>query len=194
MNLALAFAFAFLAACAIFAGGVTLLLRPGARLNDTIAGLVPVVIGAAGLAATAGPSFAADGFHTVAVPPELVSMAVDYVLLALGLLAGWLLRRIAAWLDLDREGKLVQRLETGMQAALGYARERLLAAGKDLDDVAVRSELVALAAGYLAPKLPDTLRALKIDPDGLQDRLTARLDGVVPHSSSPLSVARIVGD
>lgn len=123
-----------------------------------------------------GPAMAADG-HTIPIPPELVAELVNYAVLLLAAAATWVLRRVVAWLRIDAESKLVKRLEDGMGTALGFARERALVEGARLGAVDVRSRMVADAAAYLLPKMPQTLKALGIDAAGLSERLEARL----PH-------------
>lgn len=116
----------------------------------------------------------------IPVPPELVSTLVDYAFLGLSGLLGWAIKRGAALLHIRRESLLVERLEQGMGYALMYAREKALQQGASLTDINTRSELVAIAAGYLAPKMPGVLKELGIDPEGLRERLLGRVDLVAP--------------
>ncbi|AWB06800.1 hypothetical protein A6A40_17245 (plasmid) [Azospirillum humicireducens] len=124
-------------------------------------------------------ALAADG-PSVALPPELVSSLVDIVFLALSSLLGWAIKRGADLLHVRRESLLVERLEQGMGYALMYAREKALEKGASLTSIETRSELVAVAAGYLLPKMPAVMRELNIDAEGLRERLIGRVDLVAP--------------
>ncbi len=189
---AIAAALAAVVALTLLSGGVFLLLRPGAGVLRTAAGLAGVTVGGvAFLLASAGFALAADAVRSIPIPPEVVSMVVDLGLLVLSAGFGWLIKRGAAWLHIDREDRLVRRFEDGAGVALSFAREVLLAQGRDLTDVKTRSELVEIAAGYLAPKLPAILKELRIDPAGLRERLTGRIDLVAP---SPTVDARLGGE
>lgn len=145
-------------------------------------GLFPAALCAA---ASGLPILAPAPAAAATIPPELTAELVNGALLVLSALAGWALRRAMAWLRVDQEGKLARRLEDGMVVALGYARERALSQAAQLDAIDVRSQLVADAAAYLVPKMPQTLAALGIDDAGLAERLTARLDQVVPLPALP---------
>lgn len=123
---------------------------------------------------------AADTLYSVALPKELYASLIDYLFLALSGLLGWAIKRGAALLHLRRESILVDRLEQGMTYALMYAREKALEQGQTLTEFKTRSELVAVAAAYLAPKMPGLLKELNIDPNGLRERLTGRVDLVAP--------------
>lgn len=180
--MSIALAFAALAACALLAGGIYLLLRPGARVNDTAVGLAAVMVGAVGLMLLAGPAFAGDDaagaarVYAVTIPADLTAGLADLIVAALGAAGVWLIRRAAGWLHIERESRVVERVEAGMHAALGYARARMIEAGKDAGAVEVRSELVSVAAAYLLPKMPGAMRELGIDAEGLRERLAARLE------------------
>ena len=130
----------------------------------------------------ANHALAADSY-TVKLPPELLSSLVDYVFLGLSLLLSWGIKKGADLLHVRRESLLVERLEQGMGYALMYAREKALQKGAALTDIDTRSELVAVAAGYLAPKMPGVLKELNIDPEGLRERLLGRVDLVAPLPS-----------
>ncbi|HYH17517.1 MAG TPA: hypothetical protein VD995_02765 [Azospirillum sp.] len=175
-------AFLMVLALALLVWGIYSLVRPGARLGHAVAGLLSVAAGGVMLILLAVPALAADGaqVYAVSIPPDLVASVIDVAILALSALGSWLIKRGADWLKLDHESKLVERLELAMLPALTFARERLLAQGKDLSKVEVRSELVGVAATYLLPKMPGVLRNLGIDAEGLRERLTGRLDLVAP--------------
>lgn len=122
----------------------------------------------------------ADTLSPVQLPKELYSAVIDYVFLGLTGLLGWAIKRGADLLHVRRESLLVDRLEQGMTYALMYAREKALEQGRDITLFHTRSELVAVAASYLLPKMPGALKELGIDPEGLRERLTGRLDLVAP--------------
>ncbi|SMH62549.1 hypothetical protein [Azospirillum agricola] len=124
-------------------------------------------------------ALAAD-VYSVALPKELYSALLDYAFLGISTLLAWAIKRGADLLHVRRESLLVERLEQGMTYALMYAREKALMKGSPLTDFSTRSELVAVAAGYLLPKMPALLKDLRIDAEGLKERLTGRLDLVAP--------------
>lgn len=131
------------------------------------------------------PAAAGDGqTFPIVLPKELVTTLLDAALMATWAGLIWLIKRGAEWLNISRESKQVGRLEDGMNTALMYAHELALLAGKDIRIADVRSELVATAANYLLPKMPGTMKALKIDQAGLRERLTARLGYVAPHGAA----------
>ncbi|WP_029009382.1 hypothetical protein [Azospirillum halopraeferens] len=189
-----AIAFVGLVACALFSRGVFLLLRPGSRLADLVAGKLAVLIGAITLMAVISPAFAGERVYAVPIPPELLAGAVDLALVALATVGGFVVRRVLVWLKVDTDSKLARRLDDGMVIALGCARDRLLLIGANLDTIQTRSEMVAIAARYLLPKMPETMRALRIDAAGLEERLAARLDQVVPLPGQATISGRPVPD
>ncbi|WP_372400272.1 hypothetical protein ABMY26_32175 [Azospirillum sp. HJ39] len=133
----------------------------------------------------ANRALAADAdAYTIKLPPELLSTLVDYLFVGISALLGWAVKKGADLLHVRRESLLVERLEQGMGYALMYAREKALQKGAALTSIDTRSELVAVAAGYLAPKMPGVLKELNIDPEGLRERLLGRVDLVAPVPSS----------
>lgn len=192
----LAAAFAAVLALALTVCGFTLLCRPGGGPLRTGAGLAGVTLGGVlFLLTSAGFALAADGAadapRSIPLPPELVSMVVEFAVLALSAAVGWLIKRGAAWLHVDREDRLVRRFEAGAEVALSFARETLLARGANLENIQTRSELVEIAATYLAPKLPGILKELRVDPAGLRERLTGRVDLVVPYTGVSVLTSRV---
>lgn len=145
---------------------------------------VGIVVAGAVLFLLPWPAAAGDQTFPIVLPKELVTTLLDAALMATWAGLIWLIKRGAEWLNISRESKQVDRLEDGMNTALMYAHELALLAGKDIRIADVRSELVATAANYLLPKMPGTMKALKIDPDGLRERLTARLGYVAPHGAA----------
>lgn len=127
-----------------------------------------------------GAATAAEANRAVTLPAELFRTLVDYLFVGLSALLGWAIKRGADYLHVRRESLLVDRLEQGMTYALMYAREKALEQNRDLTLFTARSDLVAMAAAYLLPKMPAVLEQLKIDPEGLKERLTGRVDLVAP--------------
>lgn len=118
----------------------------------------------------------------------LANLAIEFVLPVLSVLAGLALRRVLTWLRISEEARVRAYLEDAMQHGIQFARNRALAAGKRLDRIAVRDEMLADAVNYIVPKVPAALTRFGITPDGLRERLSARLGLVDPVTGSPSTI------
>lgn len=111
---------------------------------------------------------------------------VELAVTVAGVLGGWVIRRLTAWLNLHEDSRVRQYLDEALARALQYAMEVLLRRGENLAVVTVRDELVAIAASYAASAVPDALRRFNVDNQALERLLRARLPEIVPHPAQPL--------
>ncbi len=123
-----------------------------------------------------GAAYAADG-TTVDMAP-LIRETLLPIASALGLvLATWLAKKLADLLGVQREDKLAGKLEDAMKNGLAFAQARLerkIGDGPILIDV--KREIVAEAVRYAVEQVPGAMKALKVTPQQLADKLTARLE------------------
>jgi len=70
-----------------------------------------------------------------------------------------------------------QQLEAAIQNGINYALSKAKERDGALGSLPVKNQLVEDAFYYLAPKVPEVLKALKITPDGLRERIESRLIG-----------------
>lgn len=97
---------------------------------------------------------------------------------ALGMvLATWLAKKVADWLNIRRDDALIAKLEEALKNGLALAQAR---AQQKIDEkgltVEVKSQLVADAANYAATHVPGALKALGVGPRELAEKLEARLE------------------
>ncbi len=104
---------------------------------------------------------------------------IGYIFAALSGLAGGLL----FWLFDPNTGKLGKLkvdaqvrsyLETAINAGLQFAENKARAWGRDLKDPTTEREIVAIAANYILPRVPQALEHFGIDETDLKDMILAR--------------------
>ena len=98
--------------------------------------------------------------------------------------------RLFAWVGLDKDAKFRAAAQEALDAAASYSKEEMLRRGKDIGKVEVRSEMTAIAAGYVVDTVPKALKHFKIDEDGLRQRINARIGLIDP----PLKLEQIAGE
>lgn len=97
---------------------------------------------------------------------------------ALGMvLATWLAKKVADWLNVRRDEAFIGKLEEAMKNGLALAQSRAEQQIRDKGlTVEVKSQLVADAANYAAAHVPGALKALGVGPRELAEKLEARLE------------------
>ena len=92
----------------------------------------------------------------------------------------WVGAHAAALLRVQRDDRLVARLEEGLTWALEFAQQTVAQRLAETAGEPDRAAIAAIAADYLEPKMPQALASLGITRKGLEDRLFARVDAVLP--------------
>ena len=112
--------------------------------------------------------------HAIDMAP-MVDTAAS--LLSAMLLAGglWVIRRALAWLQLSEDEKVRAYLETALQNAITFARNRVVAGGAEHAQIEVRNQVVAEATSYIVARVPDALKRFGIDEEAARDLVLARL-------------------
>lgn len=103
--------------------------------------------------------------------------------------AGWALYHLGKLAHVTVTQAQSLAVENAMQKGLTYA---LSVAHKDADDrgmITPKDALVANAANYVLPKIPAYLAALGITPQGLAERIEARLPADFKAISPPAAVS-----
>ena len=97
---------------------------------------------------------------------------------ALGMvLATWLAKKVADWLNVRRDEAFIGKLEEAMKNGLALAQSRAEQQIRDKGlTIEVKSQLVADAANYAAAHVPGALKALGVGPRELTEKLEARLE------------------
>ncbi len=136
-------------------------------------------------------AIAADVVYTIDVQPTIQGL-IGYVFAAIGGLATGLL----IWLFDPNTGKLAKLkvdesirayLETAIYAGLQYAENKALDYGRDLKNPATNKEIIAIAANYILPRVPDALKHFGIDETDLRDMIIARFKPASGASSAGVS-------
>jgi len=112
---------------------------------------------------------------------DLAPLAHEFLLpVASGLgmvLATWLAKKLADWLNVPRESAAIAKLEEAMKNGLALAQARaqksIYAKGLTIE---VKSQLVADAANYASKHVPGALKTLGVGPQDLREKLEARLE------------------
>ncbi len=103
---------------------------------------------------------------------EVVFPLAGAVLTALG---GWAVQRIGRLAHIQMNEKQSHMVEVALHNAIEYAVQKAQTAADSHAIVTPKNELVATAVNYILPKIPDALKSLKITPEGLKQRIEARL-------------------
>ena len=153
-----------------------------AQSETTKPSIIPQAAVATGGAAVVSIIVAGATMHTAVLDLRPLFDGVVYPLLVAvlaPLVSGFAviaLRRIAAVAHITvsaHQGAVVEAaIQNGIGLALGRAKD---AADANIGAVAVKSQIVADAYAYAAPKVPQALAQLGITPVGLQERIEARL-------------------
>lgn len=121
-----------------------------------------------------------DAATTIQLAPLVDTAASLLAALLLGL-GAWLIQRVAAWLKLAEDDKVRLYLEEALHNAIAFARNKAIQQGQRIDEIEVRSQVVANAANYAIARVPDALKRFGIDEDGVRDLVLARLPGPPPR-------------
>ncbi len=139
--------------------------------------LFGLLIAAVTISMTAAFAMAAES-HVINIQ-EPVQELIGYVFAALSGLAGGIL----FWLFDPNTGKLAKLkvdaeirayLETAINAGLQYAENQARHWGRDVKNPATEREIVAIAANYILPRVPQALEHFGIDETDLKDMILAR--------------------
>lgn len=119
-------------------------------------------------------ALAADG--TIVDLSPLLSVLVQFLAAILMVLLSWAAAKLAQKLGLEQDEKVRQLLDEVIRKGIAYGATQLEAkAGGAVRSVDLRSDLVAMAAEYVARGVPDALARFKVTPDRLADMVRARL-------------------
>lgn len=96
-------------------------------------------------------------------------------------------RRLSVWAGVSLEEKDRAAIDQAIANGIGLAVQRASEAGRNIARVDVQSRMLAEIYNYAAPKVPDALARFGITPDGLKERIKARLGAsdLVPLPTPP---------
>ncbi len=123
-------------------------------------------------------ALAAEGAYTIDLAPALGPLG-EALITALSLGAVYVVRRLLTYLGLKEDAQAREVLENAFYNGIQAALERALRQGLDAAEVQTRHQLVAEGARYVIAAVPDTLKRFNLDEDGVRERLTARLQGII---------------
>jgi len=123
-------------------------------------------------------ALAADGAYSIDLAPALGPLG-EALITALSLGAVYLVRRLLTYLGMKEDAQAREVLEHAFYNGIQAALEQALRKGLDAAKVETRHQLVAEGARYVIAAVPDTLKRFNLDEDGVRERLTARLQGIV---------------
>ena len=115
---------------------------------------------------------------TVDLAPLVNEVVLPLVTAVLSPLVPWLAYKAIQVLHLQLTKAQAATLEVAMQNGINYALGKVQAFTNAHGQVQMKDQVVAQAAAYVLPKVPDTLKALGVTPEGLKQRIEARLPPV----------------
>lgn len=86
-----------------------------------------------------------------------------------------LVQKLTLFLHIKMEAQQQQALETALTNGINFALSRAKTYADANGVVVSKSSLIQQAANYVLPKVPGTLKSLGITPDGVAERIEARL-------------------
>jgi len=89
--------------------------------------------------------------------------------------AGWALIQVGKVAKITVSQHQVATVEAAIEKGVNYAMSKAHAAADASGQVTLKAGVVADAANYVLPKIPGYLSALGITPQGLAERIEARL-------------------
>jgi len=105
----------------------------------------------------------------------LLQAVVSLAVVLLTALGGWALKHLTDKLGLDKDSKVRQNIYDVFEKGLAYAAQKAVEKGQDFTKIEVKNQMIAEAAQYVIPKIPDGLAYFNITPKALEQMLEARL-------------------
>lgn len=116
--------------------------------------------------------------HIIDLRPLIDQVVMPFVETALVPVVGIVVTKATQFLHVKVTEAQAQKVEgaiwNGIHFALGKAQEE----ADKYAQVTSKSTLVATAANYVIPKVPNAIKSLKMTDKGLQDRIFARLSAM----------------
>ena len=113
--------------------------------------------------------------YTVDLTPLVTQVLAPLAVAVLTPLISWVCWKVLELLHIKVDQAQAQTLETAIQSGINFAISKAEELGAPYSKVQVKSFVVKTAANYVLPKVPSALAKLGITPEGLEQRIEARL-------------------
>jgi hypothetical protein len=124
--------------------------------------------------------------YTIDLTPLVTDVIAPLATAVLTPLISWVVWRVVQLLHLKLTAAQAQVVEGAMQNGIAFAMSRAQDLALQHAQVPTKSFIVKTAANYVMPKVPSALAKLGITPEGLEQRIEARLPPVsVPVVPDP---------
>lgn len=107
----------------------------------------------------------------------ILNIGIEILAIVLMVVASWAVTALARRLGVEAQGELASIAQDAVQHAVAFAVRMARERGDDTAKLAVQSEVLREAVGYVIESVPKTLERLGIDPDTVEGR--ARIEKMV---------------